>query len=177
MKKLSIDQIKSGVLIGKPEPITVEVKVDGETCEFDCLIMPFSYATAVAQMQAFGEKKETLAGILASVIVHETTEEVINERNESTFIKKFVETFTANDIRERFNQALVDAIWTKVVEINMLGKKPSSTTKTGSSSKSASQQGAHTRKRKRSNTVKSKNMKPTLGDTEASTLGDESSKK
>ena len=68
MKKLSLKDIKSGLLMGKPEEITVNIKVSGEDCEFNTFILPFSYDTAVAQLKAFGEKKEALAGILASVI-------------------------------------------------------------------------------------------------------------
>lgn len=161
MKKLSIDQIKNGELIGKPEPITVEIKINGEDCEFDTHIMPFSYKTAVAQMRAYGAEKEALAGILASVIVDDGGTAV----------------FTEDDIRENFNQALVDAIWQKVVEINMLGKKSTSMPKTSSSLKSESQPEGPTQKPSRSNTAKSKNTKHTSGSTEVLTSGEESSKK
>lgn len=161
MKKLSIDQIKSGVLVGKPEPITVEVKVYGEMHEFDAYVTPFGYEAAVAQMRAFGEKKEALAGILASVICDESG----------------ILVFTEDDIRSKFNQPFIETMWAKVVEINMLGKKPTSIQKTNSSSKSASRQDERTQKPKRSNTAKSKSMKPMSENTEASTLGDESSKK
>lgn len=161
MKKLTIDQIKGGVLVGKPEQITVTVKVHGEEHEFDTHVMPFGYEAAVAQMRAFGQKKESLAGILASVICD----------------KDGVLVFTEEDIRSKFNQHFVETVWAKVVEINMLGKKSTSTPKTSSSSKSALRQGGRTQKRNRSNTAKSKNTKPTLESTEASTLDDESSKK
>lgn len=161
MKTLSIEQIKSGALVGKPEPITVEVKVHGEMHAFKAYIMPFGYEAAVAQLRAFGQKKEALAGILASVICDE----------------EGVLVFTEEDIRSKFNQPFTEILWDKVVETNMLGKKSISTQKTNSSSKSASQQGGRTRKSNRSNTVKSKNTKPTLENTEASTSDDESSKK
>ncbi|MDQ8951941.1 phage tail assembly chaperone family protein, TAC [Acinetobacter rudis] len=161
MKKLSIDQIKSGVLVGKPEKITVTVKVHGEEHEFDSYITPFGYEAVIAQMRAFGEKKEALAGILASVMCDENG----------------VLIFTEDDVRSKFNQPFIETMWAKVVEINMLGKKPTSTSKTSSSSKSASRQGGRTRKSNRSNTAKSKNTKPTSESMEASTLDDESSKK
>lgn len=161
MKKLSIDQIKSGALVGKPEPITVKVKVHGEEHEFDTYITPFGYEAAVAQMRAFGEKKEALAGILASVICDENGALV----------------FTEDDIRSKFNQPFVETIWNRVVEVNMLGKKSTSTPKTSSSSKLESRQDGRTQKRNRSNTAKSKDTKPTSRNMEASTLDDESSKK
>lgn len=161
MKKISVDQIKSGALLGKPEKISVEIMLDGEKTEFDTFIMPFSYKTAVAQMQAYGDKKEALAGILASVICDEDG----------------VSVFTEDDIRERFNQALVDLVWNKVIEINMLGKKSSSTMKMSSSLKSDSQQEKPIQKSRTSHTLKSKDTQVIAKSTEASTLGDESSKK
>ena len=51
MKKLSLKDIKSGTLMGKPEPVTVQIKVNGEAMEFDTHVLPFSYSTAVAQMK------------------------------------------------------------------------------------------------------------------------------
>ena len=94
MKKLTLKDIKSGALMGKPEHVTVQIKVSGEDAEFDTHILPFSYSTAVAQMKAYGENKEALAGVLASVICDE----------------KGQLAFTEDEIRTHFNQALVDAI-------------------------------------------------------------------
>lgn len=161
MKKLSIDQIKGGVLVGGVEPITVKIKVHGEEHEFDTYITPFGYEAAVAQMRAFGQKKEALAGILASVICD----------NEGVLV------FTEDDVRKKFNQPFVEAIWDKVVEVNLLGKKSISMPKMNSSLKSESQPERLTRKSRRSNTAKSKNTKHTSESTEASISGEESSKK
>lgn len=101
MKKLKIDQIKSGILIGKPVFATVQIKYEGEDAEFETYIKPFSYETAVANLRAMGEQKEALAGILSSCIC--------DEKGEATF--------TEDEIRKHFNQSLVDAIWAKVVRL------------------------------------------------------------
>lgn len=124
MKKLSADQIKSGILLGKPEQVTVQVLVNGEESEFTTYIKPFNYQSAVANMKAYGENKEALAGILASCITDEYG----------------VPTFTEDEVRLHFSQALVDIIWVKIVEINVMGKQTlKSTTEKNSSSKSRSQ--------------------------------------
>lgn len=157
MKKLTLKNIKSGMLMGEPEKITVEIKVKGEDCEFDTFILPFSYDTAVAQLKAFGEKKEALAGILASVICDEKGELV----------------FTETEIRKKFNQALVDAIWAKIVEINVLGKTSKLPQMTKSSSKLGSPRAKATRKLKPSPSQKSKNTPATSKNTEVSTSVDE----
>jgi len=138
MKKLKIDQIKSGVLIGKPVLATVQIKYEGEDAEFETYIKPFSYETAVANLRAIGEKKEALAGILASCIC--------NEKGEPTF--------TESEIRQHFNQSLVDTIWAKVVEINVLGKTSSSPQTTNSSVKLPSQQEEQLKKRSNSQSKK-----------------------
>lgn len=156
MKKLSLNDIKSGVLMTEPEQIKVQIKLNGEDAEFDTYILPFSYDTAVAQMKAYGEKKEALAGILASVICD----------------KKGKLIFTETDVRTKFNQALVDAIWTKIVEVNMLGKKPSLAPTTNLSSKSESQSEKPTAKSKSSKSQKSKDTQPTSTNTAASTSDD-----
>ena len=54
MKKLSLTDIKSGLLVSKLEKVTVNLVVDGEECEFEIYIKPFSYSTAIAQMRAYG---------------------------------------------------------------------------------------------------------------------------
>ena len=159
MKKLSLKDIKSGALMGKPEHVTVQIKVNGEDAEFDTYIQPFSYNTAVAQMKAYGENKESLAGILASVIC-----------DESGNLE-----FTEDEIRTRFNQALVDALWTKIFDVNVMGKQLS-LTKTTKSSKSASRSVKHTVKSPTSLTGKSKSTPPTSESTEVSTLEEDSSK-
>ena len=151
MKKLSLKDIKSGFLMGKPEEITVNIKVHGEDCEFNTFILPFSYDTAVAQLKAFGEKKEALAGILASVICDADGKLVLTEE----------------DVRKKFNQALVDAIWSKIVEINVLGKTQTLAQTTNLLSKSELQQVEHTQKSKPSRSRKSKNTQPTLKNMEA----------
>ena len=131
MKKLKIDQIKSGILIGKPVFATVQIKYEGEDAEFETYIKPFSYETAVANLRAMGEQKEALAGILSSCIC--------DEKGEATF--------TEDEIRKHFNQSLVDAIWAKVVEINVLGKISNSAQTTNSSVKSPLPQEEQSKKR------------------------------
>ena len=67
-KKLSLADIKAGILIDTPEKITVEIMVSGEPCEFETHIKIMDYSTAIAQMQANQENKEALASILADCI-------------------------------------------------------------------------------------------------------------
>ena len=138
MKKLKIDQIKSGILIGKPVLATVQIKYEGEDAEFETYIKPFSYETAVANLRAIGEKKEALAGILATCICDE----------------KGDPTFTETEIRQHFNQSLVDVIWAKVVEINVLGKTSNSAQTTNSSVKSPSPQAEQSKKHSNSQSKK-----------------------
>ena len=153
MKKLSLKDIKSGALMGKPEPVAVQIKVNGEVMEFDTHVLPFSYSTAVAQMKAYGENKEALAGVLASVICDDKGNLI----------------FTEDEIRTLFNQALVDAMWTKIVDINVLGKQLNSVETTKSSSKSASRSENPTVKSQTSRTEKSESTLPTSENTEVST--------
>ena len=155
MKKLSLKDIKSGILMTEPEKITVEIKLNGEDFEFDTYILPFSYETAVAEMKAYGEKKEALAGILASVVCDD----------------KGKLAFTEEEIRTKFNQALVNAIWAKIVEVNMLGKKPSLVLTKNLSSKSESPLEKPTAKSKSSKSQKLKDTQPTSSNTVASTSG------
>ena len=146
--------------MGKPEHVTIQIKVNGEDAEFDTHILPFSYNTAVAQMKAYGENKEALAGILASVICDESGK---------------LE-FTEDEIRTHFNQALVDALWTKIFDVNVMGKQLNSTKMTKSSSRSASRSVKRTAKSPASLTEKSKSTPPTSENTEASTSEEDSSK-
>ena len=155
MKKLSLKDIKSGILMTEPEKITVEIKLNGEDFEFDTYILPFSYETAVAEMKAYGEKKEALAGILASVVCDD----------------KGKLAFTEEEIRTKFNQALVNAIWAKIVEVNMLGKKPSLVLTKNLSSKSESPLEKPIAKSKSSKSQKLKDTQPTSSNTAASTSG------
>ena len=119
-KKLSIADIKSGILIDAPELITVEVVVKGKLCNFETYIKIMDYSTAIAQMEANRNNKEALASILADCIV--------NEKGESEF--------TEDEIREKFNKPLIEAIWAKILEKNFLGK----VTRTTNSSKKKSGQ-------------------------------------
>lgn len=106
MNKLSIADIKGGVLVDAPEKIEVEIMVKGEPCSFETHIKIMDYSTAVAQMKAGLEKKEALASILADCIVDESGEKQ----------------FTEDEVRQRFNKPLIDAIWEKIIEKNFLGK-------------------------------------------------------
>ena len=151
MKKLTLADIKSGVLVKGLQKVTVQIKVDGEEAEFDTYIKPFSYATAVAQMKAYGEDKEALAGVLASCLADEKGELI----------------FTEEDVRTHFSQGLVDAIWEKIYDINFLGKNGKSQEKTNSSVKSPSPQEAPSTKSDNSTSKKSKRGQPTETNEEA----------
>lgn len=105
-KKLSLADIKSGILIDVPEKITVKIMVNGELRDFETHIKIMDYSTAVAQMQANQAKKEALASILADCIVNETGECE----------------FTEAEIRQHFNKPLIDAIWEEILKKNFLGK-------------------------------------------------------
>ena len=105
-KKLSLADIKAGILIDTPEKITVEIMVSGEPCEFETHIKIMDYSTAIAQMQANQEKKEALASILADCIV--------NEEGEPEF--------TEAEIRQHFSKPLIDAVWGEILKKNFLGK-------------------------------------------------------
>ena len=107
MKKLSLNEIKSGALLGKPQPVTVQIKAEGEDFEFDTHIKPFSYATVVARWKAVGENKEALAGTIASCVCDEAGELQ----------------FTEDQVREKFSEELIEAIWQKIYDINNIGGK------------------------------------------------------
>ena len=111
MKKLSLSEIKSGALLGKPQPITVQIKVDGEDFEFDTHIKPFSYATVVARWKAVGENKEALAGTIASCVCDEAGELQ----------------FTEDQVREKFSEQLIEAVWQKIYDVNNIGGKSATT--------------------------------------------------
>ncbi|KJV38186.1 phage tail assembly chaperone family protein, TAC [Acinetobacter brisouii] len=157
MKKIDIAQIKAGVLIAKPQAVTVQIKHDGEDVEFDTFIKPYSYDTAVAKLRAFGEQKEALAGILAASICDA-------EGNLQ---------FTEAQIRQKFDQNLTDALWYKIVEVNSLGKTQNSNPKRNSSVKSRSQRVKASKKSKTSHTQKLKSGQHMSENTEASTSVEE----
>gem|GEM_PF-1203236 len=161
MKKLSLRDIKSGALIGKPEKVTVQIRLNEEDTEFETFIKPFNYDSAVANMRAYGENKEALAGIIASCLCDEDGKLVLTE----------------DEVRSKFNQALVDAVWTKIVEINVLGKTLNSNQTTNSLSKSESQQEEQPAKSvKPLHSKKSKNTQLTSESTEVSISEEDSSK-
>lgn len=120
MKKITLDDIKTGKVLGSIEKVTINVPIGDEEYEFDTHIKPFSYNTAVAQLKAYSEDKESLAGVIASCLCDE----------------KGVLLFTEDDVRDKFSQALVDATWEKIYEVNSLGKSKKLTQKTKSSVKS-----------------------------------------
>lgn len=124
MKKITLDDIKTGKVLGSIEKVTINVLIGDEEYEFDTHIKPFSYNTAVAQLKAYSEDKESLAGVIASCLCDE----------------KGVLLFTEDDVRDKFSQALVDATWEKIYEVNSLGKSKKLTQKTKSSVKSPSPQ-------------------------------------
>ncbi len=153
MKKIDITEINAGVLITKPQAVTVQIKYNGEDAEFDTFIKPYSYDTAVAKLRAFGENKEALAGILAASICDA-------EGNLQ---------FTEAQVRQNFSQDLTDALWFKIVEVNSLGKTQNSNPKLNSSVKSPSQQAKASKKSKNSRSTKSKSGQSTSENTEVST--------
>ena len=157
MKKIDITEIKSGSLLGQPEKVVVQIKLGSEAAEFDTYVKPFSYDTAVAHLRAYGEKKESLAGILASCICDESGKLEFSEE----------------DIRTKFPQALVEAIWNKVIEVNVMGKTQSSNQKPSSSVKSQSRRAKASKKSKNSHTQKSRSGQHTPENMEASTLVEE----
>lgn len=124
MKKITLEDIKTGKVLGSIEKVTINVPIGDEEYEFDTHIKPFSYNTAVAQLKAYSEDKESLAGVIASCLCDE----------------KGVLLFTEDDVRDKFSQALVDATWEKIYEVNSLGKSKKLTQKTKSSVKSPSPQ-------------------------------------
>ena len=130
MGKLTVDTIKSGKLVSEIEKVTVKVNVKGDELEFDTYIKPFSYSTAVAQLKAYGEDKESLAGIISTCICDEKGDLA----------------FTESEVRDNFSQALVDAVWDKIYEVNIVGKTTKSPPKKNSSAKSQSQQGEASQK-------------------------------
>ncbi|MHA3078773.1 phage tail assembly chaperone family protein, TAC [Acinetobacter sp. ANC 5502] len=157
MKKIDITEINAGVLIAKPQAVTVQITYNGEDAEFDTFIKPYSYDTAVAKLRAFGENKEALAGILAASICDA-------EGNLQ---------FTEAQVRQNFSQDLTDAIWSKVVEVNSLGKTQNLNPKQNSSVKSQSRRVKASKKSKISHTQKLKSGQPMSENTEASTSVEE----
>lgn len=155
MKKLTLAEIKSGVLVDVPEKIEVKITVKGEVCSFETYIKIMDYSTAVAQMKAGVEKKEALASILADCIVDETG----NQQ------------FTEDEIRQHFNKPLIDALWEKIIEKNFLGKvnipkTSSETTSSGQNSSSTESAGKPSRKRNRHSVTESSNTGENTQDVE-----------
>lgn len=152
MKKISLKDIKSGALLGKPEKVIVTFKLDGEEAEFETHVKPFNYDTAIANYKAYGENKAALAGIIASCLCDESGKLILNE----------------DDVRQHFNQALVDATWNEIIQVNALGKPSKLTPTQNSVSKSDSQQAAPTAKSKKPlHSAKSKPTQPTPESAEA----------
>lgn len=164
-KKISIAEIQSGALIGTPVAISVPITLGDEECEFDTHVKPFSYATVVARWSAVGQKKEQLAGAIASCVCDETGKLL----------------FTDNDVRANFSEVLIEALWAKIIEVNNIGGKLKTTNseKTNSSQNSPSAESVGTpsnKSKKTSRSKKSNTGKNTPVDVEASTSADESSK-
>lgn len=162
-KIIDVAAIKSGVLIGAPVPVTVPILVGVEECEFHTHIKPFSYATVISRWRAIGEEKEQLAGALASCICDADGD---------------LE-FTEDDIRQNFSEALIEALWGKIVEINKIGGKSQtkSSAKANSLRKSSSPASQkRSKKQKTSRVPTSPTGESTSPDVEASTSGDESNK-
>lgn len=142
MNKLSVDEILSGALVGKPELIEVDIVVNGEPRTFETYIKIMDYETAKAQMNANNEGREGLACILADCIVTESGEPI----------------FTEEQVRGKFNKHLIQAIWDKILEKNFLGK--SSTTmknlrnsNSGRNSSKTASRGQRSTKQKRTSVI------------------------
>lgn len=101
-KKISLAAIKKGELVGAPVPVTIDIVVNGEECEIDAFIKPASYDTAIKRYQAYGENKEALAGIIAT--------RVVNAKGKPEF--------TEDQVREYFNDALTEAVFAKITEVD-----------------------------------------------------------
>ena len=106
-KKISIEQIKTGKLVGTPVSVSVTIHLDGEECEFDTHIKPFGYAAVVARWQALGEKKAALAGTISSCICDATGKLL----------------FTEQQVSENFSEELIEALWAKIYDVNNIGGK------------------------------------------------------
>ena len=161
MKKLTVESIKAGKLISKPQAVSVRVFVEGEECEFNTRLKPFDYSTSVAQMRGIGENKEALAEVLAVSILN-------NEDKPQ---------FTAKEIREHFSKELTDALWNKLVEVNALGKILNSQPKMNSSAKSRSAQGNRSKRFGKRRVQTSASGQHTSENTVVSTSGGALSKK
>lgn len=164
-KKISIEQIKTGKLVGAPVPISVTIFLDGEECEFDTHIKPFGYAAVVARWQALGEKKAALAGTISSCICDATGKLL----------------FTEQQVSENFSEELIEALWAKIYDVNNIGgklKKQSSETMKSSQNSHSTESVETVSKpsKKISRTKKSAIGKNIATDAEALTLGEESSK-
>lgn len=129
MKKLSLDEIKAGLLVADPVPETIEIMYKGEKCAIDIYIRPYNYDTAIEKFRsAINKKTDNVAAIIASSITD----------------KKGKPQFTQDQVRKYFNEALTGAVWDKIHELNNPviekdeeGKPKSSsatTTKSGSNS-------------------------------------------
>lgn len=161
-KKISIAEIQSGALIGAPVAISVTIMLGEDECEFDTHIKPFSYATVVARWKAVGESKEALAGTIASCICDETGKLL----------------FTEIEVREKFSEALIEAVWQKICTVNNIGGKSktanSQKTKSLQNSRSTASAGTQSkRSRKASVTKKSSTGENTSDAVEVSTLVEE----
>ncbi|WP_127493071.1 phage tail assembly chaperone family protein, TAC [Acinetobacter calcoaceticus] len=144
MTKLTLDDIKSGALVDVPEKIDVEIMVKGQPRTIETFIKIMDYTTAIAQMAANKAGREGLASILADCIVKENGEPE----------------FTEEQIRKLFNKPLIDAIWEKIVQKNLLGKviatkKLSETKKSGRNSSSTASRAKRSLKQKETLVIES----------------------
>lgn len=141
-KKISIAEIKAGALIGTPILVTVPIMLGDEQSEFDTYVKPFSYATVVARWNAVGQNKEALAGTIASCVCDESGEL----------------SFTEDEVRANFSDELIEALWSKIIEVNNIGGKlkTMNSEKTNSSQNSSSTGSVGTRSNKSKRTSRSK---------------------
>lgn len=159
-KKLSLAAIKKGELVGAPVPVTIEIVVNGEECEIDAFIKPASYDTAIKRYQAYGENKEALAGIIAT--------RVVNAKGKPEF--------TEDQVREYFNDALTDAVFAKINEVDHPPGKDLPTTTENSGTSLSSTESAEEplpKPSKESPTPSSSNGGNTEPSAEASTQAEE----
>ncbi|MFX9004046.1 phage tail assembly chaperone family protein, TAC, partial [Acinetobacter baumannii] len=95
------------------------------------------YDTAKAQMEANTEGREGLASILADCIVTEDGQRI----------------FTEEQVRQKFNKHLIDALWAKILEKNFLGKlnTPKKSSENLSSGRNSSKTGSQEKQLRKQN--------------------------
>jgi|SRR5690606_12840817 len=121
MSILSIESLKNGGFVGAPVEREVEWEQNGEQVKATVFVRPMSYQTAREDILSARDKKDSLAGRIASSIVDAegkpifTIEDITGE---------------ASPDRGPLNVSLTTALLVLISEVNGLGKEsPASLTK------------------------------------------------